>query len=199
MKTLIKTGYYKILKLFYENKKARIHLRDIARKTKLNENSVTRFLKALEKEQILISKKDGNLKKYNILKNSNTLLLFAIFDMEKLNNLPVIRKRAINYFLNSLKEKPIITLLFGSTATETFKKNSDIDLLLIMNKKGNVDESEKYVDAQTGIKVNCLQVSFNEFIREIRLKQDKVMQSALNNGYPIFNNIYFYEVYLNEN
>ena len=42
------SGHSKILQLFYDNKKAGIHLRDIARKTKLNENSATRFLKQLE-------------------------------------------------------------------------------------------------------------------------------------------------------
>ena len=48
MKTILKEGYEKILRLFYSQKDARIHLREIARRTKLNENSVFRFLKQLE-------------------------------------------------------------------------------------------------------------------------------------------------------
>ena len=39
-------------------------MRDIARKTELNENSATRFLKQLEEEGALVSKREGNLKKY---------------------------------------------------------------------------------------------------------------------------------------
>ena len=46
MMSLIKSGYWKILKLFYTDKTAKLHLREIARKA------------------ILKSEKDGNQKKY---------------------------------------------------------------------------------------------------------------------------------------
>jgi len=197
MVTIIQTGHSKILRLYYENKGASLHLRDIARKTKLYPNSVTRFLNQLEKEGILTSQKDGNLKKYRIKKSEKLNNIFASFDIEKLNNLPLARKRAITYFLDKLHEKPIIVLLFGSTAKETFRKDSDIDLLLIVNKKIDVDKARDYVDAQIGIKINCFQIIYDEFLREIKLKEDKVIQSALNTGYPIFNQMLFYEVYLN--
>ena len=194
---MIQTGHSKILRLFYENKRANLHLRDIARKTKLYPNSVTRFLNQLEKEGILTSKKDGNLKKNKIKKSEKLNNIFNSFDIERLNKLPLARRRAITYFLDKLQEKPIIVLLFGSTAKETFRKDSDIDLLLIVNKKIDVDKAKDYVDAQIGIKINCFQITYDEFLKEIKLKEDKVIQSALNTGYPIFNQMLFYEVYLN--
>ena len=194
---MIKTGHSKILKLFYEDKKARFHLREIARKTKLYANSAARFLNQLEKEGLLTSQKDGNLKKYKIKKNEKLSNIFNSFDIERLNKLPLARRRAINYFLEKLNEKPLIVLLFGSTAKETFRKDSDIDLLLIVNKKIEVDKSKEYVDAQVGLKINCFQITYNEFLKEMKLKEDKVIQSALNTGYPIFNQMLFYEVYLN--
>jgi len=199
MVTIIKTGHNKILRLFYENKKTSPHLREIARKTKLYPNSITRFLNQLEKEGLLISEKDGNLKKYKIKKTEKLSNIFASFDIERLNKLPLIRKRSINYFLDKLQEKPVIVVLFGSTAKETFRKDSDIDLLLIVNKKINVDKAKEYVDAQVGIKVSCFQITYSAFLKEIKLKEDKVIQSALNTGYPIFNQMLFYEVYLNGN
>src|SRR3989344_2277630 len=197
MSTRLKTGQSKILKLFYEDKKVSLHLRDIARKTKLYPNSVTRFLNQIEKEGILTSKKDGNLKKYKIKKSEKLSNIFVSFDIERLSKLPLARKRAIKYFFDKLQEKPIIALLFGSTAKETFRKDSDIDLLLIVNKKVDIDTAKDYVDAQLGIKVNCFQITYEEFKKEIKLKEDKVIQSALNTGYPIFNQMLFYEVYLN--
>ena len=66
MLTLLRTGYGKIMQLFYSDKTITLHLREIARQTKLFEASVYRFLNSLEKDQILKSKKDGNLKKYSI-------------------------------------------------------------------------------------------------------------------------------------
>ena len=194
---MIKTGHSKILRLFYEDKKSSFHLREIARKTKLYPNSVTRFLNQLEKEGILASQKEGNLKKYKIKKSEKLNNIFSSFDIERLNKLPLARRRAITYFLDKLSEKPVIVLLFGSTAKETFRKDSDIDLLLIVNKKIGVDKAKDYVDSQVGIKTNCFQITYDEFIKEIKLKEDKVIQSALNTGYPIFNQMLFYEVYLN--
>ena len=76
MSTILKTGQSKILNLFYEDKKVSFHLRDIARKTKLYPNSVTRFLNQLEKEGILTSQKDGNLKKYKIKKSERLNNIF---------------------------------------------------------------------------------------------------------------------------
>lgn len=197
MVTIIKTGHSKILRLFYENKKADLHLREIARKTKLYPNSITRFLNQLEKEGLLISKKDGNLKKYKIKKSEKLNNIFASFDIERLNKLPSIRKRAIDYFLDKLQEKPIIVLLFGSTAKETFRKDSDIDLLLIVNKKINVEKAKHEADALTGIRISVFQISYKDFLKELKLKEDHVIQSALNTGYPIYNQMLFYEVYLN--
>ena len=199
MITMIKSGYTKILRLFYENKKESFHLREIARKTGLYANSVMRFLNQLKKEGILTYKKEGNLKKYKINNSEKIANIFASFDIERLNKLPLKRKRAINYFIDKLPEKPVIILLFGSTAKETFKKDSDIDLILIVNRKTNADKAKDYVDAQVGIRINCFQIAYNEFLKEIKLKEDKVIQSALNTGYPIFNHMLFYEVYLNEN
>lgn len=197
MVTIIKTGHSKILRLFYENKKASFHLREIARKTKLYANSATRFLSQLEKEGLLTFQKEGNLKKYKIKKSEKLSNIFASFDIERLNRLPLARRRSINYFLDKLQEKPLIVLLFGSTAKETFRKDSDIDLILIVNRKIDIDKAKDYVDAQIGIKINCFQITYNELLKEIKLKEDKVIQSALNTGYPIFNRMLFYEVYLN--
>ncbi len=194
---MIQTGHSKILRLFYLHKKSSFHLRDLARRTKLYPNSVTRFLNQLEKEGILTSQKDGNLKKYRIKKSEKLSNIFASFDIERLNKLPLSRRRAINYFLDKLNEKPLVVLLFGSTAKETFRKGSDIDLLLIVNKKIDIEKAKDYVDAQIGIKINCFQITYEEFKKEIKLKEDKVIQSALNTGYPIFNQLLFYKVYLN--
>ncbi len=196
METILKTGYEKITYLFYINKSKEIHLRDIARKAKLNENSVTRFLKQLEKQQIFVSKKEGNLKKYSIQKNQQVFVIFSLFDIRRFNKLPSIRKNAINNFLEKLDEKPIIVILFGSTARGNFTKDSDIDLLLIVNKKINTEKAEDYAESQTGINIASAQLSYNAFIKEIKIKQDRVIQSAINLGYPLTNHLYYYHLIL---
>ncbi len=198
MKTILNSGFEKILTLFYQDKSAKIHLRDIARKTKLNENSAFRFLKELEKSRLLLSKKDGNLKKYELQKNEKVYSVLTYFDVLKLNKLPNLRKKAVFYFLDTLKEKPVIAFVFGSTAKNTYKEQSDIDILLIVNKKIDTKKSEDYTDAQTGIRVSCFQITIQEFIDELKLKRDHVIQAAINTGYPITNHIEYYRMIYNE-
>ena len=85
METILKSGYYKIIKLFYEDKNKKIHLREIVRKTGLNENSVTRFLKEIEKQGILRSERDGNMKKFYLDKKFIPII-FPLFDYKKLES-----------------------------------------------------------------------------------------------------------------
>ena len=193
METIFRQGYEKIIKSFYSDKSAKIHLREIARKTKLNANSVSRFLNQLEKKEILKSEKEGNLKKYSIKKNQLTFSLFGFFDVIRFENLPILRKKAINYFINNLEIKPIMIVLFGSTAKGNFSKNSDIDLLMVVNKKIKTSNSEDFSESQTGIKINVLQIIYSDFVRELKIKEDKVVQSAVETGYPIFNSLNYYQ------
>ena len=194
MISFIKQGPWKILQLFYTNKAAKFHLREIARRSKLHEPSTTAFLKSLEKDGILKSEKDGNQKKYSLKLNSKAYFVFQLFDLERLNALPSIRRNALKYFIEALKKKPLIVLVFGSTAKGTYKETSDIDLLMITNTKINTEEAEKHAEALTGIKISIFQMTLEAFLREMKLKEDPVIQSAIATGYPVFNHQYYYEV-----
>ena len=198
MLTLIKPGYVKILRLFYTNKQIQLHLREIARQTKMHEPSVTRCLAALENEGILKSKTDGNMKKYSLQQNKKSYLFLAMFDGEKQEKLSKRRKEAIHIYLGKLPEKPVFAVLFGSTAKETYKEDSDIDILLVGNKKIQTKEAEKEVDALTAIRISTFQMTYKEFITELKLKQDNVIQSAIHTGYPLLNHVAYYEVLENE-
>lgn len=189
---IVNEGMARILRHFYENKDGSVHLRDLARKTGLNENSAYRFLNQLEAAGILSSEKDGNMKKYRMKKTKKTYSLFACLDTEKLQRLQTIRKQAIDIFMDVLEEKPIIMLLFGSTAKNSYIKKSDIDILLISNKKTDTKNAKDYVEAQTTMKINDFQITFDQFQKEIRLKEDQVIQSAIETGYPLTNHIYYY-------
>ena len=185
-------GIVKILKFFYENKDKKIHLRDIARQTDLNENSAYRFLNQLEVAGILGSEKDGNMKKYRIKKTEKAYCIFTCLDIEKFQKLTAIRRDAIGLFIDRLDEKPIIMFLFGFTAKNNYTQKSDIDILLISNKKINTKKAKDYVEAQTSLKINDFQIMFSEFQKEIRLKEEPVIQSAIATGYPLTNHSYYY-------
>jgi len=186
------------MQLFYRDKAARLHLREIARQAGLHVPSATRFLNALEKDRILKTEKEGNLKKYSIRKDRQAYLVFAMFDVEKLERLPDIRKRAISHYLDSLPEKPVFAVLFGSTAKETYRESSDIDILIVSNRKMNAKPAEREADAVTAVRISTFQITCKDFLQERKLKEDKVVQSAINTGYPLINHIAYYEALYNE-
>ncbi|NQU79496.1 nucleotidyltransferase domain-containing protein [Candidatus Woesearchaeota archaeon] len=198
MMTILKSGYYRIMQLFHKDKTAKLHLREIARQAKLHGPSATKCLKELEKANILMAEKDANLKKYSVKKNKQAYIIFEMFDVEKLEKLPIIRQNAVDHYLDSLPEKPIFVILFGSTAKETYGKESDIDILLVTNKKINAENAEKEADAQTAIKISTFQITYKDFIEELKLRKDRVVQSAINTGYPIINHSEYYKVFYNE-
>lgn len=198
MVTILKTGYDKIIRIFYKNKASRLHLREIARQTKLHGPSTTRFLDALEKDGILKSQKDGNLKKYSLIKNKQAYIIFEMFDIERFEHLTNLRKSAVARYLEKLPEKPVFAILFGSTAKGTSREDSDIDLLIITNNKIDTKIAEKEADALTSIKISTFQMRYKEFLIELKLKEDMVIQSAINTGFPIINNISYYEELYNE-
>lgn len=194
MITILKSGYSKIMQLFYRDKTRELHLREISRQAKLHVPSVTRFLNVLEKDNILKSQKDANLKKYSIKKSRRTYVIFEIFDIEKFEKISNIRKNAINIFLDNLSEKPIFVILFGSTAKETYRRDSDIDIMLITNNKISTLKSEQEVDALTGIKMGIFQIKYKDFLMDLKIRDDKVLQSAIESGYPLINHIEYYRV-----
>jgi len=194
METIIKKGIYKILRIFYENRNSSLHLRELSRKTNLNENSISRFLSKMVTKGILDFNREGNLKKF-FIKKQYVPIVFSIYDEEKLDNLPSLRKNAIReYLLDSVLVKPLFAVVFGSTAKGNFKKDSDIDILLVVRSKTDNKNVIDNVKSQTGLKIQEIQVTEYQFLKELKEKKEPVIQSAIECGFPVFNNKYYYEV-----
>jgi len=198
MTTLLRPGMQKIVYVFYKNKNKKIHLRELARITGMQGQSITRYLNELEKESILLAEKQGNLKLYSLKNNNTVRSMLAFFDIERFKKLPNIRKDAIASYIKKLQEIPVFIIIFGSTAKETYAEDSDIDLLIVTNRKISAKEAEKEADAINATKISTFQITYTDFMTELKLKEDAVIQSAISTGYPILNHVYYYEALQNE-
>jgi predicted nucleotidyltransferase len=198
MTTILKSGIEKIIKVFYESKYEKIHLREISRLTGLEGQTIMRHLNILEKNKILKSNRVGNLKQFHLVNSQEVYSLLALFDVLKLNKLPLLRKNAIIKFVDRLSVLPVFMFVFGSTAKGTFREASDIDLFIVSNSKINTVFAQREVEALTSMKLNLFQISFKDFKKELKLKEDKVLMSALESGFPVLNHIFYYEVLNNE-
>ncbi|MBI2665778.1 nucleotidyltransferase domain-containing protein [Candidatus Woesearchaeota archaeon] len=196
IRTIISKQYWNIFQLFYANHNNPLHLRDISRKIKLKESATSRHLHALENNNILKSQKDANLRKY-CLKKQAIPEIFSLFDDEKLGHLPLLRKNAIKEYLAALKNKPILMVIFGSTAKGNYTDNSDVDILEIFSNKTETTKAKSHAGSLTGLKIQSFQITEADFYKELKMKEDMVIQSALNTGFPVFNNKFFYELIYN--
>ena len=192
-------GKEKILECFYRNRKKELYFSEILRETGLTPNTTLKHLINLQKLSIVTSnKKIGNTFYRINSKNPAVYTIFSYFDYKKLNELPTERKRAINEFLGKILIKPLIVFVFGSTAKGTFKKESDIDLVLVYNKKELEDTKLKRdINAVTGVKIQTFIIKFDYFKEQIKKEEDNVITHAIKTGFPITGNDKFYQEVLN--
>jgi len=193
---------FDILKYFYLHRKG--HVRQIKKSLNLSEHTLLKYLHFLEKRKILSSRKEGNLKIYELnLQNPSTQIFFSHFDLQKLEELEYTRKKAIKEFIDRIKsiKIPYFIFLFGSTAKGNYTKKSDIDLIIVydtFDKKidNKINELSKKIFAETGIKISLILMKLSEFEREKENKENYALQDALKYGYPIFGNQTYYDVIL---
>jgi len=192
-------GKEKILECFYNNRNKEIYFSEILRQTGLTQNTTLKHLKNLKENKLIIANKQIGNTFYKI--NSNNLQIYSIFsffDYKKLNNLPPERRRAIIELLEKIKVKPIISLIFGSTAKGTFDKKSDIDILLIYNTKESEDkELKRDIESVTGVKIQTIIIDLEYFKEQILKQEDKVVTHAIKTGFVIRGFDYFYRAVLN--
>ena len=197
--TLFGKGKEKILECFYRNRNKEIYFSEILRETKLTQNTTLKHLANLQKLGLIISiKKIGNTFYRINPKNQLIFSIFSYFDYKKLNELPFERRKSISNFLNKIQVNPLIAIIFGSTAKGTFGKESDIDILLVYNKK-ELEESKlkKDIEAITGIKLQTFIIDFEYFKEQLIKEEDSVITHAIKTGFPITGNDKFYQEVLN--
>lgn len=122
----------RLLSLFLLSPKTEYHVRDIARRTRLNLNSVRRELNNLEDVGVLKSSLKGNLKLYTTNENSpiNDELKRILLKTESVGN----RLRSVLPNLGRVE----MAFIYGSFAEGDEKATSDIDVFIV----GEIDQDK---------------------------------------------------------
>ena len=163
-----------------------IHKRELSKQLKLGMPSIDYGLKKISK--LVKQKKAGNQINY-FLDYSKEQLSSALGTVEysRLERLPSKIILSTNDFLKELKIKPIIVLIFGSYANDTYTKKSDVDILLVFQKVVNSKQIEnvaKKISMKTNTQLNPVYLNYldfkesfhnptNEFFK--KLKKDKIL------------------------
>lgn len=191
---ILNKGKEKILECFYRNRNKELYFSEILRETKLTQNTTLKHLRSLEENQLVIrNKKIGNTFYKINKKNVQVYSLLSYFDYKIFNELPNSKKRAILNFLESLETKPLIALVFGSTAKKTFTKISDIDILLVFNKKeAKHAKIRSDIEAITGEEIQEFIIDYEYFKEQIIKQDDSVITHAIKTGFVLSGHYCFY-------
>jgi len=159
---------WKVLEFFLKTGEE-IHVKELARKLSISPQTATYYLKLYRKANILKERKKANLSLYSLKDNALTRQLKIFYMMDQIY--PFILKFARKNNITSIA-------LYGSHASGTFDKNSDIDLLLISQKK-ELDLSElKKLEEKIGKEVKIQVFSLGEW-RSLKRKPNAFVQSVL--------------------
>ena len=187
-----------LLRYFYEHRKG--HVRQIKKLVKLSEHTLLKYFSSLEKRKMLSSRKEGNLKIYEVnVESALVKVFFSYFDVERVEMLEYKRGKAVKMFVEEVKaiKIPYFVLLFGSTAKENYTPKSDVDIIVVyenISKTEKIEGIKKNILAEVGLKVNSIIMELDEFLKEMKNKQNYALQDAITSGYPVFGNQLYYEV-----
>lgn len=162
----------KIIARIFEDPERTFHIRELARETKLNPNTVSKIVKDLVKKEIIQVKKEINEVEISIaLESESYKKRKRIFNLESIYNSNILEE------LLEFYNKPKCIVLFGSYLRGEDSKESDIDIAVLTNNQ-NKPNVEKY-ERKLRRKIHILNIE----------SKDKISNEFYNNiinGYVLY-------------
>ena len=169
---------FEILSLYSQNWKAEFYTREIARLTNNKLGTVQLSLAKLKDGKIIVSKLKGKHKYWNLnLKNPLTKYFLEMVEIYKTSKF-LVKYTKLFSFLREIAKLNIngLIVIFGSFAKSEATKNSDLDILIIGDKKEKV-EKIKYL---LPCKLHCVELTNKNFIDGLN-KKDFFVKEILEN------------------
>jgi predicted nucleotidyltransferase len=198
----------KIYCAFYDGKQTELYYNQLKEITKLSDSSLQNALKKLEvNNEVIVKKQKANT--YYSLKNKKlTALHFTAFDYEKLEMLTRDTLIPIKKFISELPKSNGFIILFGSASRKQERKDSDIDILVVLHEFNNPKlqkeyeqemkrEIEELKDRISATSIHPITV-FYTTINEFKSSEDRLVTEARDTGFCIEGNLTYYEVMLDE-
>jgi predicted nucleotidyltransferase len=170
----------KILSLFRSNYKTSLYLREIAREIQVDAKAVSLQLNRLEKTNILTSIQKGKNKEYS-LNLGNYLTLYYIVLAEDFVTIEYLdRNFEVKKLVSETADKlGKIAMLFGSFAKGNMTQESDIDILIIDDKKPNLSVF-KEVGSLLSREISIKCMSEEQFSNGLANKDPLTLEVAVN-------------------
>lgn len=184
----------KIFKAFFEINEEKLYYNQIKEQTKQSHSSLQNALDKLTKNKILSLEKTKSNTFYKMKDKKIFALKFSEIAISKFNKLNHNIKTPLNNFLKNLPEEIYTIIFFGSASRGEETKDSDIDLLIVTNKKQDLSKNKKEAEITSIYPISLFQATITQF----KKNKDHVIIQARKTGFPIYKEQNFYEVLLNE-
>ena len=184
----------KIYKAYFETKKNNLYFNEIKELSKLSDSSLTNTLNKFVKNNILNKEKTKSNTFYKIRDKKIFALKFSEMAIYKFNELNIEIKVPLRNFLKNIPKEIHTIILFGSASRKEERKESDIDILIITDKKIDLKNNKKEAEITSKHSISIFHATIEQFMQN---KDDVIIQSR-KIGFPIYKEQNFYEVILDE-
>ena len=167
---------WNILRFFLENCDSFFYVNETAQKLSVSPASVSRFLKNLEKDGVVIKKKVGNVLSYK-LNNELSLVrqLKIVVFLLKLEEIDFVKK------LLDIDDSIVSVVVYGSYASGNYDEKSDVDFLVISGRKKNFINLVQYLEEEMKRSVHIETYNISEWERMPKLNKEFYQSVKENN------------------
>ncbi len=184
----------KIYKAYFESKKTSLYFNEIKELSKLSDSSLANTLRKMTEENSLMQEKAKSNTFYKINNKKIFALKFSEIAVQKFNGLNIGVKNPLRNFLKNIPREVYTIVLFGSASRKEEQKESDIDLLIIANKKSDLTNNKREAEITSKHPLSLFQATIEQFLQN----EDDLIIQARKTGFPIYKEQNFYEVMLDE-
>jgi len=184
----------RIYKAYLDLKKDKLYFNQLKEKTGLSNSSLQNALNKLIKEKTLKIEKTKSNTFYKIKNKKVFSIKFSEIAHKKFEKLNIEIKSPLRNFVNRLPKNIFTVVFFGSASKGEEQKNSDIDLLVVSNKKENLESLKREINNISNYPLSI----FNCTTKQFEQAKDYVIIQAKKTGFPIYHEQNFYEEILDE-
>ncbi|MFH1682880.1 MAG: nucleotidyltransferase domain-containing protein [Candidatus Woesearchaeota archaeon] len=182
----------KVYLAYFESKKPSLYFNELKELSKLADSSLANTLNRLVETGILTKEATRSNTYYRIKDRKIFALKFSEIAIHRFNSLNPNIKIPLRNFLKNTSEEVYTIILFGSVSRKEEQRNSDIDLLIISNKKIDLSKNKKEAEITSKHLLSLFKATVSQF----KKNTDDVIIQARKTGFPIYKEQNFYEVIL---
>ena len=163
---------------------------------KQNSNSIMQnAIKAFKEENLINERQIANIKLYSLNHNNDVIYSYLSLTIK----LPKQIQKAVDILKQEIEKYTLLysLVIFGSYANSNYKKNSDLDIAIIIpNKNKNIKIAINSAEDKIIPELDTHIILREEFLEMLKQDSPNLGKEIARNNIVVYNNTYFYKLIL---